>query len=184
MERGKNFGRMQFIMSKSLVYYGNETLASAAEPVENIDGSIVSLIEEMFEIMYKEKGIGLAAPQIDLGKRIFVVDTGESKSAKFALINPVIREMSDKLEPYEEGCLSVPGINADVIRPESILISGITPAGKEVEIEASGLLARVFQHEYDHLDGILFIDRIEKYIRDEMRTELKKIKKMNKKQGR
>lgn len=171
-------------MSRSLVFYGNDTLAGVAEPVENIDGSIASLIDEMFKIMYKEKGIGLAAPQVDFGKRIFVVDTGETKSQKFALINPVIKESSDKLEPYEEGCLSVPGINADVIRPESILISGYTREGKEVEIEANGLLARVFQHEYDHLDGILFIDRIEKYIRDELRTELKKIKKLNKKQDR
>ena len=171
-------------MSRSLVFYGNDTLAGVAEPVENIDGSIASLIDEMFKIMYKEKGIGLAAPQVDFGKRIFVVDTGETKSQKFALINPVIKESSDKLEPYEEGCLSVPGINADVIRPESILISGYTREGKEVEIEANGLLARVFQHEYDHLDGILFIDRIEKYIRDELRTELKKIKKLNKKQDK
>lgn len=171
-------------MSRSLVFYGNETLASVAEPVENIDGSIASLIDEMFKIMYKEKGIGLAGPQVDFGKRIFVVDTGETKSQKFAIINPVIKERSDKLEPYEEGCLSVPGINADVIRPESILLGGFTREGKEVEIEANGLLARVFQHEYDHLEGILFIDRIEKYIRDEMKTELKKIKKLNKKQGR
>ena len=171
-------------MSRSLVFYGNETLASVAEPVENIDGSIASLIDEMFKIMYKEKGIGLAGPQVDFGKRIFVVDTGETKSQKFALINPVIKERSAKLEPYEEGCLSVPGINADVIRPESILISGYNREGKEIEIEANGILARVFQHEYDHLDGILFIDRIEKYIRDEIRTELKKIKKMNKKQDR
>jgi len=170
-------------MSRSLVFYGNDTLAGVAEPVENIDGSIASLIDEMFKIMYKEKGIGLAAPQVDLGKRIFVVDTGENRSQKFALINPVIKERSSKLEPYEEGCLSVPGINADVIRPESILISGYNRDGKEVEIEANGLLARVFQHEYDHLDGILFIDRIEKYIRDELRTELKKIKKLNKKQA-
>jgi len=171
-------------MSRSLVFYGNETLAGVAEPVENIDGSIASLIDEMFKIMYKEKGIGLAAPQVDLGKRIFVVDTGETKSQKFALINPVIKESSDRTEPYEEGCLSVPGINADVIRPESILISGYTREGKEVEIEANGLLARVFQHEYDHLNGILFIDRVEKYLRDEMRSELKKIKKLNNKQGR
>ncbi len=168
-------------MSRSLVFYGNETLAKVAEPVENIDGSIVSLIEEMFEIMYREQGIGLAAPQVDFGKRIFVIDTGEKRGHKIALINPVIKERSDKLEPYEEGCLSLPGLNADVIRPESILIGGYTPAGKEVEIEARGLLARVCQHEYDHLDGILFIDRIEKFVKDEMRTELKKIKKLNKK---
>jgi len=171
-------------MSRSLVFYGNETLAGVAEPVNNIDGSIASLIDEMFEIMYKEDGIGLAGPQVDCGKRLFVVDTGEKRGNKFALINPVIKERADKLVPYEEGCLSLPGINADVMRPETILISGYNRDGKEVEIEANGLLARVFQHEYDHLDGILFIDRVEKYLRDEMRSELKKIKKLNKKQGK
>ncbi|HOK02164.1 MAG TPA: peptide deformylase [Spirochaetota bacterium] len=168
---------------KKLVFYGNETLAQVAEPVSNIDGSIISLIDEMFEVMYKEQGIGLAAPQINVSKRIFVVDIGDKRVNRIALINPVIKEFSDKIEPYEEGCLSLPGINADVLRPDAILISGITPEGSEVEIEARGLLARVFQHEYDHLNGILFIDRIEKYIKDELKQELKKIKKMSKKAG-
>ncbi len=168
-------------MSHSLVFYGNETLASVAERVENIDGDIISIVDEMFDIMYKERGIGLAAPQIDLGKRIIVVDTGEDRSSRLALINPVIKGYSDNLEPYEEGCLSLPKLLADVIRPAEILIAGITPKGDEVEFEASGLLARVLQHEMDHLEGILFIDRIEKYIKDELRTELKKIKKLNKK---
>jgi len=168
-------------MSHSLVYYGNNTLTSTAEKVENIDDAIVSIVNDMFDIMYKEKGIGLAAPQIDIGKRIIVVDTGEQKVQKFALINPVIIESSDKTEPYEEGCLSLPGLLADVIRPKEIIVRGITPGGEEVEIEAAGLVARVFQHEIDHLDGILFIDRIEKYKRDEFRSELKKIKKLNRK---
>jgi len=168
-------------MSHSLVYYGNETLASVAERVENIDGEIISIIDDMFDVMYKERGIGLAAPQINLGKRIIVIDTGEENVDRIALINPVIKGFSDRVEPYEEGCLSLPNLLADVIRPTDILVHGITPKGDEVEIEASGLVARVFQHEIDHLDGILFIDRIEKYIRDEFRTELKKIKKLNKK---
>jgi peptide deformylase len=172
---------MRLLMSHSLVYFGNGTLSSVAERVENIDDAIISTIHDMFEIMYKEKGIGLAAPQIDFGKRIIIVDTGEEKVEKFALINPEIKEVSDSIEPYEEGCLSLPGLLADVIRPTEILITGITPKGQEIEIEASGLLARVLQHEIDHLDGILFIDRIEKYIKDEFRTELKKIKKLNKK---
>jgi peptide deformylase len=168
-------------MSHGLVYYGNGTLSSVADRVENIDDSIVSIVNEMFDIMYKEKGIGLAAPQIDVGKRIIVVDTGEQRVRKFALINPEIVESSDKKEPYEEGCLSLPGLLADVVRPAGILLKGVTPRGEEIEIEASGLLARVFQHEIDHLEGVLFIDRIEKYIRDEFRSELKKIKKLNKK---
>ena len=168
-------------MSHSLVYYGNETLSSVAEKVKNIDDQTISLINEMFDIMYKERGIGLAAPQINLGQRIIVIDTGEERISRIALINPEIKEVSDKLEPYEEGCLSLPGLNADVVRPSEILITGVTPLGDEIEMEASGLLARVLQHEIDHLDGILFIDRIEKYIKDELRSELKKIKKLNKK---
>lgn len=170
-------------MSHSLVYYGNETLSSVAEKVKNIDDQTISLINEMFDIMYKERGIGLAAPQINLGQRIIVIDTAEerSRNSRIALINPEIKEVSDTLEPYEEGCLSLPGLNADVVRPSEILVTGVTPLGDEIEMEASGLLARVLQHEIDHLDGILFIDRIEKYIKDELRSELKKIKKLNKK---
>jgi peptide deformylase len=167
-------------MSHSLVYYGNETLASVAERVDNVDGEIVSFVKEMFDIMYKERGIGLAAPQVDVGKRIIVIDTGEEINGKLALINPEILEFSDHLEPYEEGCLSVPKLLADVVRPSEILVKGVNVKGEEVEIEASGLMARVLQHEVDHLNGILFIDRIEKYIKDEFRAELKKIKKLNK----
>jgi len=167
-------------MSHSLVYYGNETLAAVAERVDNVDGEVVSFINEMFDIMYKERGIGLAAPQVNVGKRIIVVDTGDERDGRLALINPEILEFSDHLEPYEEGCLSVPRLLADVVRPAEILIKGISVKGEEVEFEASGLMARVLQHEIDHLDGILFIDRIEKYIKDEFRAELKKIKKLNK----
>ena len=167
-------------MSHSLVYYGNETLAAVAERVVNVDGEVVSLVHEMFDIMYKERGIGLAAPQIDVGKRIIVIDTGDDRDGRLALINPEIKAFSDNLEPYEEGCLSVPRLLADVVRPTEILIKGISVKGEEVEFEASGLMARVLQHEIDHLDGILFIDRIEKYIKDEFRAELKKIKKLNK----
>jgi peptide deformylase len=166
-------------MSYKLVYYGNETLASVAEAVDNIDGAVASLIDEMFKIMHREIGIGLAAPQIDLAKRIIVVDTGEGPGTKMAMVNPVIKGKSDSTEPFDEGCLSLPGINAEVIRPSGILISGYNRDGKEVEFEADGLIARVLQHEMDHLDGIVFIDRIEKYRRDELRSELKRIKKMN-----
>jgi len=170
-------------MSRHLVFYGKEILAQVAQPVENIDDDLISLIDEMFDIMYKEKGVGLAAPQVDLARRVVVIDTGEKKGEKIAIINPVISEFSKKLVPYEEGCLSLPGINADVERPDAVLVKGISPRGKGVEIEAEGFLARVFQHEIDHLEGILFIDRIEKFIKDEMRAELKKIKKLNKKAG-
>ncbi len=169
-------------MSHNLVFYGNQTLSSVAERVENIDDSIISVINEMFDIMYKEKGVGLAAPQINLGRRIIVIDTGEERnSTKIALINPEITAFSDKVEPYEEGCLSLPRIWQDVIRPVEVTVKGINTKGEEVKLNAGGFFARVLQHEVDHLNGILFIDRIEKYLKDELRTELKKIKKLNKK---
>jgi peptide deformylase len=129
--------------------------------------------------MYQEKGIGLAAPQIGLNKRIIVLDINSEIRNKIALINPEIVSSSDIGVPYEEGCLSLPGLNAEVIRPAGILVKGLSPNGDIVEYEASGLFARVLQHEIDHLDGILFIDRIEKYIRNEFRAELKRIKKLN-----
>jgi peptide deformylase len=165
-------------MAYKLVYYGNETLSSVAKAVENIDGVIASIIDKMFEIMYKESGVGLAAPQVNLAKRIIVVDTGEGHNGKMALINPFIKEKSDSTEPYDEGCLSLPGIRSEVIRPYSILLSGYNRDGNEVTFEAEGIDARVLQHELDHLDGIFFVDRIEKYKKDEMRKELKRIKKM------
>ncbi len=167
-------------MAYSLVYYGHQTLSRVAEPVENIDSSVASIMDEMFEIMYKERGIGLAAPQINLGKRIIVVDTQEKRGKKIGLVNPVIKYSSDKTNPFNEGCLSIPGVNADVIRPSEVVVSGYDREGNEVEIETGGLYARVLQHEIDHLNGVLFIDRIEKYIRNEFRSELKKIRKMNK----
>ena len=167
-------------MAYRLVYYGNATLTSVAEPVKNINDNIINIIDNMFEIMYKEKGIGLAAPQIDLNKRIIVAGTNDDKKNKIALINPEIIAFSDTVALYEEGCLSLPGLNADVERPTEIEVRAISPAGEVVEFEASGLLARILQHEIDHLDGIFFIDRIEKYMKNELRTELKRIKRLNK----
>ena len=167
-------------MSRRLVYYGNATLASTAEKVKKIDDSIIKIINNMFEIMYNEKGIGLAAPQIDLNKRIIVVDTNDETKSKIALINPEIISFSDTVALYEEGCLSLPGLNADVERPTEIAVKGVLPSGEMVEFEADGLFARVLQHEIDHLDGMFFIDRIEKYKKNELRSELKRIKKLNK----
>lgn len=166
-------------MKLNLVYYGKDILSHVAEDVQEINDDVLAIIDSMFKVMYKEKGIGLAAPQVDLNKRIIVVDPGDDARHKIALINPVILESSDKTEPYEEGCLSLPGLNADVIRPVEILLRAVNVKGKNVEIEAGGIMARVIQHEIDHLNGILFIDRIEKFVRDEMKSELKKIKKMN-----
>jgi len=163
----------------NIVYYGNDTLKSTANEVTDINDEIVKLLDNMLNMMYKSSGIGLAAPQIDLPSKLIVFDFGDYKGKIKKLINPVVLESSKKESTYEEGCLSVPGISAEIVRPAEVLVSGITPEGKEVEIEAAGLLATVLQHEIDHLNGLLFIDHLEDYIRNELRSELKKIKKMN-----
>jgi len=177
---GKNSFSGETAMSYHIVYYGNETLRQVAEEVSNIDQEVIDLIDVMFNIMYKERGMGLAAPQVDVSRRILGIDLESYKGPVMALVNPQIVETSDDLVAYEEGCLSVPGIMRDIDRPSKILVKGITPDEKEVEFEADGLLARVLQHEIDHLNGTLFIDHLESFERNELRKNLKKIKKMNK----
>lgn len=166
-------------MKYKLIYYGSEALREVADEVKNIDSEINELIDSMYNVMYKEKGIGLAAPQVDVSKRLIVIDIENYNGPALTVINPVIKEFSSEEVPYEEGCLSLPGISKEIIRPEKILLAGITPDEKDIEIEADGLLARVLQHEIDHLDGKVFIDHLEDYIRKELKPQLKKIKKMN-----
>ncbi len=168
-------------MAIDLIYYGHDTLRKVAEDVTNIDGELIDFIDSMFNVMYRAKGLGLAAPQVDRSRRIVTLDIDDNKkNIVMELINPVIREFSNKEEPYEEGCLSVPGIMGEVVRPVEIVVSTLNRDGKEIEFEAGGLLARVIQHEVDHLNGILFVDHLEDYKRNELRPELKKIKKLNK----
>ncbi len=164
-----------------LVYYGNETLKTVSKEIKNITQETIDLVDKMYKIMYKNKGIGLAAPQVDIAERLLIIDIAEYGGPNIVLINPKITEFSDRTEPYEEGCLSLPGLAADIVRPSEILISGVSTEGKDVTLEASGLFARVLQHEIDHLDGKVFIDHLEDYIRNEFRPQLKKIKKLNKK---
>lgn len=166
-------------LTHELIYYGHDTLRKVAEDVANIDGEVIRLIDIMYNVMYRAKGIGFAAPQIDESRRILILDLAERGEVSLELANPVIKEFSDKKEPYEEGCLSIPGISREIVRPVEILVSGVNRDGTEVELEADGLLARVIQHEVDHLNGVLFIDRLEDFERNELRPELKKIKKLN-----
>lgn len=166
-------------MSRKIVVYGNETLRKIADEVKDIDGEVIDLIDSMYNLMYRSNGIGLAAPQVDVSKRLLIIDISEQGGPSLELINPVIKEVSGYTEPYEEGCLSLPGISHEVMRPFEIYVTGIDKDGKEVKLEADGLLARVLQHEIDHLNGVLFIDHLEDYIQKEYRSQLKKIKKMN-----
>ena len=129
-----------------VLYLGDETLRLRSQPVEHIDDELRTLVRKMFITMDTDKGVGLAAPQIGKNIRLFIVKIDDGVERVF--INPHIIGTSEKQCSYEEGCLSIPKMYASVIRPES------------VTIEATGLLARVIQHEYDHLEGVLFIDRL------------------------
>ncbi len=167
-------------MSLSLVYYGNAILRKKAEAVKNINQDIVNLIDSMYIVMHKANGVGLAAPQIDISSRILVVNLEPYKGRKIGLINPVIIGSEEEEVPFEEGCLSLPGISKEIYRSKRISIKGITPDEKEIQLDADEMLARVLQHEMDHLNGILFIDHLEDYLKKELTPELKKIKKLNK----
>lgn len=141
-----------------VLYLGDETLRQPSQPVQNIDDELRTVIQEMFITMDKDRGIGLAAPQIGKNIRLFVVKIDDGVERVF--INPQIIGTSEKQCSYEEGCLSIPKMYAEVIRPESVTVQYQDAQGRRKTIEATGLLARVIQHEYDHLEGILFIDRL------------------------
>jgi peptide deformylase len=137
----------------TLKYYGEQVLRQKSVEIEKIDDTIVELAKKMHEIVKKADGVGLAAPQIGILKRIIVINLGDKKNV-YTIINPQIKIASSKMIEWEEGCLSIPGINSNVKRPEQITVTGQTIEGKEMQIEANDLLARVIQHEIDHLDGI------------------------------
>jgi peptide deformylase len=148
-------------VQRQILTYPEPFLATKALPVGNVDGRIRELVRDMFETMYESKGIGLAAPQVGVGKRVIVVDISpvEEESKPLALVNPEIVGKQGQVEGME-GCLSVPGVEGSVCRYESVTVQGKNESGDPVTIEANGLLSRVLQHEIDHLDGILFIDRL------------------------
>lgn len=153
---------------------GDPVLRVRAEPVDAVDDELRALIDDMFETMYDADGIGLAAPQIGLSRRVIVIDPHEPDVEPFALVNPEVVERGEELERGEEGCLSIPDIRDLVERPATCVVEGLDRHGEPVRLEASGLLARVLQHEVDHLDGVLFLDRLSPIKR---RMALKKWKK-------
>ncbi|ADL12952.1 peptide deformylase [Acetohalobium arabaticum] len=136
---------------------GDPVLRTEAKPVDEVTEKTEGLIKNMQDTMYDASGVGLAAPQIGISKRVIVVDVGEGP---LALINPEIVESSGS-EIDEEGCLSIPNENGNVERAARVVVDALDSDGREVEIEAEGLLARVLQHEIDHLEGILFVDKVE-----------------------
>ena len=151
--------------------YGDPVLRQVAAPVADITPEIKRIIADMTETMWHQVGIGLAAPQVGLSYRILVMDDGQG--AAQALLNPVIDSRSGTVRE-EEGCLSLPGIFAEVERARTIRVSAVDIDGKPISFEASGLKARVVQHELDHLDGVLFIDRLPPVTRDRIKKKIQK----------
>ncbi|MEI8160784.1 MAG: peptide deformylase [Actinomycetes bacterium] len=151
--------------------YGDPVLKSQSLAIENIDDKLVRLTDAMFDIMYEAPGIGLAAPQIGVQKQLFVYDIGDGADV---LINPVVVESSGEWV-YEEGCLSIPGLYVEMVRPKEILLKGINIDGEEVSVEADELLSRLFQHELDHLNGVLMFERMTPDQRTEALAEYRRL---------
>lgn len=153
----------------SVRIFGDPVLRKVADEVTDIDGKLVKLADDMLATMYAEPGIGLAAPQVGVQRRFFVYDIGEGPKA---IVNPVISE-SDGEWSYVEGCLSVPGLSWEIVRPKQIHVTGHDLDGDEVSLEADELLSRLIQHELDHLDGVLLVDRLD---RDERKAAMKLVR--------
>ena len=163
-------------MIRPILKYGDTVLHDRAKPVEAITPEIERLVDDMIETMYAAPGIGLAAPQIGVPLRIFVVDisVGRDPKALLVLVNPdFVEREGTQLE--EEGCLSVPGFNATVARPSRATVKGLDRNGVDHEVTGTGLLARCFQHEMDHLDGTLFVDRLRGLQKDLIVRKIKKL---------
>jgi peptide deformylase len=165
-------------MIRPIVKYPTESLAHKSDVITDFDDEIKKLAEDMLETMYAAPGIGLAAPQVGVNRRLIVIDltAGETTGHQMILVNPEIVEESG-LQKEEEGCLSLPGLTAVVRRPQKVLVKANDLDGNLVEIEGEGLLARVLYHEIDHLEGILYLDRISPLKRDLLKRKIRKLMK-------
>ncbi len=157
--------------------YGNEALREKAEKVEEVNDEIRNLLDDMVETMLDAPGIGLAGPQIGINKMIFVFGIEEDNIRK--VINPEIIEFGEEIVEMEEGCLSIPGIYKNVKRPEKIKVKYLNENGQEIIEELDSILARIFQHEYDHLFGELFVDKIGPVGKKLIAKKLQKLKKLS-----
>ena len=158
----------------NILEYPHPRLRVKAEPVTVVDEQIVQLVDDMFETMQDAQGIGLAASQVDVQKRVIVMDISEQRDEPRVYINPEIEILEPDTTPYEEGCLSVPGFYEAVDRPAHVMIRALDRQGNAFEEEAKGLLAVCIQHEIDHLEGKLFVDYLSPLKRDRIRKKLKK----------
>ena len=157
--------------------YGKEVLRTKTEEIPEIDANLKEIVANMFETMYAAEGIGLAAPQVDKSIRLFVIDLSpiDEEEGRRVFVNPQILGLGDSKDDYEEGCLSIPTVHEIVTRPTSIRVTYQDMTGKHYDEEIDGFLARVIQHEYDHIEKILFIDHLSSLKKSLLKKTLKKI---------
>jgi peptide deformylase len=168
---------------RDIIILPDKRLRLVSEPVKQVDAGIRKLVDDLFETMYKAPGIGLAAIQIGVPKRVITMDLSkkEDNHAPQVFINPEITWMSDQTETYEEGCLSIPEYYEEVERPAEVKVKYLGLDGKSHEVQAKGLLATCLQHEIDHINGVLFIDHLSKLKRDRVIKKFAKAAKTTKK---
>ena len=158
----------------NILEFPDPRLRTIAKAVERVDDDLRQLIDDMFETMYDAPGIGLAATQVNVHKRLVVMDLSEDKSEPRVFINPEFEYLTDEVDQYQEGCLSVPGFYENVDRPQKVKINALDRDGQPFELIAEGLLAVCIQHECDHLNGKLFVDYLSTLKRDRIKKKLEK----------
>ncbi|MCC5881965.1 MAG: peptide deformylase [Halomonas sp.] len=161
----------------TILEFPDERLRTKAAPVEAVDDEVRRLVDDMLETMYDASGIGLAATQVDVHRRVIVMDVSDQRSSPLVLINPAYTPIGEARELMSEGCLSIPEYYAEVPRALKVHLKAMDRDGKPYELEADGLLAHCIQHEYDHLEGVLFVDYLSPLKRDRV---LKKMQKRHK----
>ena len=168
-------------MIRPILRYGDDVLHRPATDVNGVTPEVETLIDDMIDTMYAERGVGLAAPQVGVPLRLFVADpsSGQEAGALIVMINPMFIER-DGLQREDEGCLSIPGFNAPVPRPSRAVVRGLDRDGSPRDVEATGILARAFEHEMDHLDGSLFLDRLRGIRREMMLRKINKLRRTGK----
>ncbi|SEL54271.1 peptide deformylase [Halomonas daqiaonensis] len=157
-----------------ILEFPDERLRTVATPVETVDDEVRQLVDDMLETMYDASGIGLAATQVDVHRRVVVMDVSDNRMRPLVMINPEFTPIGDEREPMQEGCLSIPEYYADIPRALRVHLKAQDRDGQPYELEAEGLLAHCIQHEYDHLEGVLFVDYLSTLKRDRITKKMQK----------
>lgn len=167
-------GNFNAMAKLDILEFPDERLRTKAVPVATVDDEVRTLVDDMLETMYAARGIGLAATQVDVHRRVIVIDVSDDQSQPLVLINPEYTPLGDEREPMQEGCLSIPEYYAEVPRALRVRLKALGRDGQPYELEADGLLAHCIQHEHDHLEGVLFVDYLSPLKRDRVMKKMQK----------